>query len=137
MAKKIQAWTAFGPRIILGDPMKKEEIIENLVAATNQSKGSVLAVLAELDVQIEAGLKAGRIVQLPNGTHFEPIGKKDGSVDIGVRVNPELDKMVNTSFRGNWLNKENVGKTEEEIFAMWNEAHPEDPIEGQTVAQPL
>ena len=84
MAKKIQAWAAYGPKVILGNSMTKEELIENIVAATNQSKGSALAVLAELDVQIESGLKAGRIVQLPNGTHFEPIGKKDGSVNIGV-----------------------------------------------------
>jgi len=68
------------PKFLIGAPMTKDEIIENIVAATNRSKGSVLAVLAELDVQLEAGLKAGRIVQLPNATHFEPIGKKDGSI---------------------------------------------------------
>lgn len=129
MAKKIQAWTAFGPKIELGKPMTKDEIIENIVSATNQSKGSVLAVLAELDVQIEAGLKAGRIVQLPNGTHFEPIGKKDGSIDIGVRVSPDIDKKVNAGFRGTWINAGNKGKTQEEIFALWNEAHPDDLVE--------
>ncbi len=128
MAKKIQVWAVYGPKITLGAPMKKDEIIENIVAATNQSKGSVLAVLAELDVQIESGLKAGRIVQLPNGTHFEPIGKKDGSVDIGVRVNPELDKKVNAGFRGTWVNSANVGKTEAEMIAIWNENHPDDQI---------
>ncbi len=128
MAKKIQVWAAYGPIIDLGAPMKKEEIIENIVAATNQSKGSVLAVLAELDVQLEAGLKAGRIVQLPNGTHFEPIGKKDGSVDIGVRVNPELDKQVNAGFRGTWVNSANIGKTEADMIEIWNENHPDDQI---------
>jgi hypothetical protein len=128
MAKKIQVWAAYGPRIDLGTPMKKEEIIENIIAAMNQSKGSVLAVLAELDVQLEAGLKAGRIVQLPNSTHFAPIGKKDGSVDIGVRVNPELDRQVNAGFRGTWVNSANVGKTEAEMIAIWNENHPDDQI---------
>jgi len=137
----------------IGDAVTKEDImvgdcptiIENIVAATNQSKGSVLAVLAELDVQIEAGLKAGRIVQLPNGTHFEPVGKKDGSVNImvaqsatiSVRVNPDLDKKVNTGFRGKWVNSENIGKNEADIVvapsativALWNTAHPNDPIE--------
>ncbi len=108
--------------------MKKEEIIENIIAATNQSKGSVLAVLAELDVQLEAGLKVGRIVQLPNGTHFEPIGKKDGSVDIGVRVNPELDRQVNAGFRGTWVNSANIGRSEAEMVAIWNENHPDDQI---------
>lgn len=129
MAKKIQAWAKYGPKITLGDPMTAEEIIENIVAATNQSRGSVLAMLAELDVQLESGLKAGRIVQLPNGTHFEPIGKKDGSINIGVRVNPDLDKKVNVGFRGTWVNSGNIGKSEAEIIALWNEAYPEDPIE--------
>jgi hypothetical protein len=129
MAKKIQAWVAFGPKIELGAPMTKDEIIENIIAATNQSKGSVLAVLAELDVQIEAGLKAGRIVQLPNGTHFEPIGKKDGSIDIGARISPDVDKKVNSGFRGKWINADNKGKSQEEIFALWNAAHPDDLIE--------
>lgn len=132
MAKKIQAWAAYGPKISLGNAVTKDEIIENIIAATNQSKGSVLAVLAELDVQIEAGLKAGRVVNLPNGTRFEPIGKKDGSVNIGVRVSQELDKKVNAGFRGKWLNADNIGKEEADIVALWNADHPEDliPVEG-------
>ena len=129
MAKKIQAWATYGPRIRLGDPMTSDEIIENIVGATNQSKGSVLAMLSELDVQLESGLKAGRIVQMPNGTHFEPVGKRDGSVDIKVRINREVEKNVNVKFRGKWANAANKGVSEEEIFAQWNAAHPEDPVE--------
>ncbi len=130
MAKPIQTWATYGPRITLSAPMTEEEIIENLVAATNQSKGSVLAVLAELDVQLESGLKAGRIVHMPNGTHFEPVGKKDGSININVRVHSSLNKKVNSGFRGTWVNSENIGKTEEEMIAIWNEAHPDDLIPG-------
>ena len=132
MAKKIQAWTAFGPRVELGKPMTKDEIIENIVNATNQSRGSVLAVLAELDVQLENGLKAGRIVQMPNGTHFEPVGKKDGSIEVSVRTNPAVIKSVNAGFRGTWINAGNIGKTQEEIIALWNAAHPDDPVESGT-----
>jgi hypothetical protein len=129
MAKKIQAWAEFGPRLELGAPMTDGELIENIVVATNQSRGSVLAVLSELDVQIEAALKAGRIVHLPNSTHYKPTGKKDGSVDIDVRVNPALDNRVNTGFRGKWINAANIGKGEAEIIEQWNKAHPNDPIE--------
>ena len=129
MAKKIQAWVEFGPRIELAATMTSNELIENIIAATNQSRGSVLAVLSELDVQIESGLKAGRIVHLPNGTHYEPIGKKDGSIDLNVRVNPDVDKRVNSEFRGKWLNSANIGKSQDEIMALWNEKHPDDPIE--------
>jgi hypothetical protein len=128
MAKKIQAWAEFGPRLEPADPMTGEELIENIIAATNQSRGSVLAVLAELDTQIEAGLKVGRIVQLPNGTHFRPTGKSDGRVEADVRVNPDLVKRVNTGFRGKWRNAAHIGKPEAEIVALWNQAHPNDPL---------
>jgi hypothetical protein len=50
-------------------------------------------------------------------------------VNIGVRVSPERDKKVNAEFRGKWANSENIGKTEAEIVAQWNEAHP-DPDPG-------
>lgn len=129
MAKKIEAWTEFGPRLEPAEPMTGDEIVENIVKATNQSKGSVLAVLAELDVQTEAGLKSGRIVQMPNGTHFRPTGKADGAIEVDVRVNPEVVKNVNDGFRGKWRNGNNIGKSEAEIIAQWNAAHPEDPVE--------
>lgn len=56
-------------------------------------------------------------------------GKSDGSVAIKVRVNPDLRKRINAGFRGKWINSENIGKSEEEIIALWNEAYPEDPVE--------
>jgi hypothetical protein len=66
MTNKIKAWTKFGPRLEPTRPMNDEELIENIVMVTNQSRGSVLAVLSELDVQLASGLKAGRVVHLPS-----------------------------------------------------------------------
>ncbi len=129
MAKKIQAWTAYGPRLEPALPMESDELVENIVNATNQSLGSVLAVLSELDVQLESGLKLGRVVKLPNGTHFKPVGKKDGKIILKVRVNPELSKKVNMQFRGKWRNAENIGLTETEIVTLWNAKNPSDLVE--------
>lgn len=128
MAKKIQAWTEYGPRLERTAPLGAGEMIKNIVNATNQSRGSVLAVLAELDVQIETALQAGRIVKLPNGTHYMPTAKSDGTVIIDVRVNPELVRNVNADFHGKWKNAEHIGKSEAEILDLWNQAHPEDPV---------
>ena len=36
---------------------------------------------------------------------------------------------VNAGFRGKWINGENIGKSEAEIIALWNKAHPDDPVE--------
>ncbi len=129
MAKIIQAWAKFGPKLEPTAPMKSDELIESIVAATNQSRGSVLAVLSELDMAIKAALKTGRIVHLPNNTHYRPIAKKDGSIDINVRVNPELSQEINSDFRGKLINRSNIGKSQAEIIAQWNEAYPDDPVE--------
>jgi nucleoid DNA-binding protein len=129
MAKKIQAYAEFGPRLEPVPPVTPEELIENIVMATNQSRGSVKAVLDELDVQIESGLKNGAVVRLPNSMHIRPIGKFDGSIRVLVRVNPRVRKDVNTHYRGGWRNAENIGKSADEFYALWNEAHPDDPIE--------
>jgi len=136
MATKIQAWVEFGPRLEPTDPITPEGLIERIVNASNQSRGSVKAILDELDVQTEIALKEGHIVQLPNGTHFKPSGHKDGSIDVNVRVNPRVVKNLNTGFRGQWRNAENIGKTEAEIMALWNAAHPEDPIVMENQPQP-
>ena len=129
MAKKIQAWAEFGPKLAKTDPITAEEVIEQLVKGTNESRSSILAVLSALDDVIEQGLKAGRIVQLPNGTHYRPVGKKDGSVNVAVRTTPRVVKRVNAEFRGQWVNAENIGISEEGVIALWNAAHPNNPIE--------
>jgi hypothetical protein len=129
MAKKIQAWTEFGPRLEPATPLSGEELIEQITEGSNESMSSVLAVLSALDRAMEQALKTGRIVRLPNGTHYRPIGKRDGSIKIRVRVNPFTIRDVNDNFRGVWLNAENVDKSTEEIYTLWNEAHPDDPVE--------
>ncbi len=129
MAKKIQMWTEFGPKLATATPVEAEEVIEQLVQATNQTRGSILAVLSELDEVILQGLRSGRIVKLPNGTHYRPIGKKDGSIKVSVRLNPRLSKLIAADRRANWVNAQNIGKSEAEMIVLWNEAHPDDPIE--------
>ena len=129
MAKKIQAWTEFGPRLEPATPLNDKELIEQITVGSNESMSSALAVLTFMDAVLEQALKSGRIVQLPNGTHFRPIGKKDGSIEITVRVNPELVRRVNADFRGKWVNAQNIDKTEAEIIALWNAAHPDNLIE--------
>jgi hypothetical protein len=34
-----------------------------------------------------------------------------------------------THYRGEWRNAENIGKSNEELIALWNKAHPDDPVE--------
>lgn len=129
MAKKIQMWTELGPKLAPATPVEAEEVIEQLIAATNQTRGSILAVLSELDEVILQGLRSGRIVKLPNGTNYRPIGKKDGSIRVSVRLNPRLSKQIAADRRAKWVNAQNINKSEAEMILLWNEAHPDDLIE--------
>jgi hypothetical protein len=129
MAKKIQMWHELGPRLAPATPVEAEEVIEELVASTNQTRGSVLAVLSELDVVIERALKAGRRVKLPNGMILIPVGKKDGSIIIRASFGRPMIGRINVEQRARWINAEHIGKTEAEMIVLWNELHPDDPIE--------
>ncbi len=129
MAKKIKMWHELGPRLAPATPVEGEEVIEGLVASTNQTRGSVLAVLSELDVVIERALKAGRRVKLPNGMTLIPVGKKDGSIIIRASFGRPMLGRINVEKRARWINAENIGKTEAEMILLWNELHPDDPID--------
>jgi hypothetical protein len=129
MAHKVQAFATYGPRIKCGSVMEAEEFIEQLVVSTNQSRGSLLAMLAEMDAISENALKSGRIVKLPNGMTLRPTMKRNGRIEIAVRVNPALTRHVNNGFRGKITNHANIDKGEAELVELWNRDHPDDPIE--------
>ncbi len=128
MAKRIEMWRKLGPRLAPATPVEPEEVTEDLIATTNQTQGSVLAVLSELDAVIEKALKAGRSVKLPNGTIFRPVGKKDGTISVRVYLPSPMAKRINTEQRAKWINADNIGKSEAEMIALWNELYPDNPI---------
>ena len=116
MARKIQAYTEFGPRLEPATPLSGDELIEQITEGSNESMSSVLAVLSALDSATEQALKAGRIVQLPNGTHYRPIGKQDGTIKIKVR-DPEAWYLLCIKR----YTMEHMSATKEEWLALANE----------------
>ncbi len=128
MAEKIQMWRELGPQIVPGSPLDPEEFIEMLVQTTGQSEGSLVGVLAEVDAIIVRALRSGRRVKLPNGLRFRPIGKKDGSIRTKIEYGVRMSKRVNDNSRAQWKNSKNIGASEDEMIARWNELYPDDPI---------
>jgi hypothetical protein len=61
---------------------------------------------------------------------FSPRIDLDGNLAISYRPDPALSNGLNIPgiFSGTILNRENIGKTSEELIAMWNEAFPEDQV---------
>ncbi len=129
MANKIQAITAYRPRIALGSPANTDRFLSLVTQRTTLSAGVVKNV-QESEVEALIGLLAeGRIVHTGVAT-YTPTMKLDGSVEIKVRVDRRILTTLNMpgALRGKLLNSENVGKKSADLVQQWNEAHPTDPI---------
>jgi len=50
--------------------------------------------------------------------NYRPVCKKDGSIKVTVCITSRIIKQINADFRGKWLNRENIGKSEAEMIVL-------------------
>src|SRR5512138_2510387 len=137
MAKLIQAFAAFGPKIDLADAAEPQRFMELITQRTTLSTGVVKNV-QESEVETLIGLlKEGRPVHTGIAI-FRPSIDLEGKISVSVRVDKRILAALNTpgAFTGNIKNSENIGKTTEEIANRWNAEHPNDPVVLETAAEP-
>ncbi len=129
MAKLIQAFSAYCPRIELGDAAEPQRFMELITQRTTLSTGVVKNV-QESEVETLIGLlKEGRPVHTGVAI-FTPSIDMEGKFSVSVRVDKRILSALNSpgAFTGNLRNNENIGKSNPEIAALWNAEHPDDPI---------
>lgn len=88
-------------------------------------------MLHELKVAVIYFNRRGTPVKLPGLGLFSPSISRDGKFRINVRIDNALRKSINAddAFNGRIINRGNVGLDNESFKAMWDEAHPDDPLE--------
>jgi hypothetical protein len=60
---------------------------------------------------------------------YLPNIRLDGTLDVQHRLDWGLRRDLNRGkFQGRILNRRNIGKTLDELVALWNAAHPDDPV---------
>ena len=133
MSKLIQAFSAYGPRIDLIEAADTERFMGLITQRTTLSSGVVKNV-QESEVETLIGLlKEGRPVHTGVAV-FTPSIDLEGNIDVNVRVDKRIISALNAdgAFSGKLIHGENVGKTSQELAALWNKEHPEDliPTEG-------
>lgn len=129
MAKKIQAVAAYGPRIDLIEAADVERFMSLITQRTTLSAGVVKNV-QESEVETLIGLlKEGRPVHTGVAI-FTPSINLEGQIDVSVRVDKRILSALNSNggFTGKLLHAENIGKSSDDLAALWNEKHPEDLI---------
>ena len=129
MAKFIQAFSKYGPKIDLGEAADPRRFMELITQRTTLSAGVVKNV-QESEVETLIGLlKEGRSVHTGIAI-FRPTIDAQGNLSVSVRVDKRITAALNVpgAFTGKVSNNGNIGKSTEEFVQMWNEDHPEDRI---------
>jgi hypothetical protein len=139
MAPIIQAVNAYRPRIEQGTTVQKPELIRAASRATGIVEGTLDQSIKELRDQIIEFCRAGRAIKVEGLGTFSPSIILEGSFSISFRPDPAFANGLNMPgmFSGRIINRENIGKTNQELVQLWNEEHPEDPIpvEGEAPLQ--
>ena len=131
MTSKITAINAYCPRIDLGKTAQHDELVGYMADRTGLNEGEIRLLMAELRDTIVFFNKSGRGVRLEGlGTYAPKIGL-DGKFGVSHRLDNHIRNALNVpgAFKGVIERRENIGKTSEELVAMWNAEHPEDPVE--------
>ena len=130
MAITIQAVNAYRPRIEQGNTVQKPELLRAASRATGIVEGTLDQSIKELRDQIIEFNRAGRAVKVEGLGTFSPSIDMDGNLSISFRPSTAFANGLNIPgiFTGRIINRENIGKTSDELVIKWNEAFPEDPV---------
>ena len=130
MASRIKAIGAYRPRIEQGNTVQKAELIRALSRATGLVEGSIDMVIKELRDQIIEFNRSGRAVKVEGLGTYSPNISLDGTLGLQFRADTAFSNGLNIPgiFSGTILNRENIGKTGEELVSLWNSRFPEDQV---------
>jgi hypothetical protein len=137
MAKLIKAFAIYGPKIDLMEAADPQRFMELITNRTTLSPGVVKNV-QESEVETLIGLlKEGRSVHTGIAI-FRPTIDAQGNLSVSVRVDKRILAALNVpgAFTGKVTNNANIGLSTQEMVQLWNEEHPEDPIELGSTAGP-
>lgn len=130
MAPKIKAINAYRPRIEQGNTVQKPELLRAVSRATSLVEGSVDQAIKELRDQVIEFNRAGRAVKVEGLGTFAPSIDLEGNLAISFRPDSAFANGLNVPgvFTGTILNRENIGKTTNELVTKWNEENPADQV---------
>ena len=130
MASLIAAINHYRPMIAYRATADWQQVAEYIAMRTGLNRSEIIMVLTELHDAILFYNGQGQGVKLEGlGTYLPNINYK-GEFDVAYRMDSQLKRALNAgNFSGRLRNKEHIGKSSDEIIALWNSEHPGDPVE--------
>jgi len=130
MASRISALNHYRPQIEYNDTAEWREVADFLAAQSTLSRTDIIGVLVGLQQAVTHYAHQGRGVKLEGLGTFLPNINYDGELSMSYRMDAFLKKELNDgSFQGKIRNKKHIGKQVADVLALWNEEHPNDPVE--------
>ena len=130
MTARIKAINALRPKAKLERTVGTAELVEYLAIHTGLSEGQVRQVVLELRDAVPFFLGQGYGVKVEGLGVYLPSLKLDGTLGAQYRLDPQLRRLLaQHRYSGKISNRENLGKTAGELVALWNEMHPDDPVD--------
>ncbi len=130
MATKITAVRKYRPEIKRMKTMQTDEMVEKIAMRTGLNEGEIRFVVYEIRDTTLMAHRTGQAVKIEGLGTFTPTIRLDGSFDILFRPDARMLNQLNnpTKMTATILHKKNIGKSAEELVALWNQEHPEDLI---------
>jgi hypothetical protein len=129
MVSRIKAINALRPRLKRGKTVQTDELVDFVAGRTGLNAGEVLLVLMEAHDAVAFFNRSGRGVKLEGLGTYLPTIRLDGTLDVEHRLDWALRRALNVGrFLGEILNRKHIGKTPDELVAVWNVEHPDDPV---------
>jgi hypothetical protein len=130
MANRLKAINSYRPHLELGNTVQNDELVRYIADRTNLNKSMVALVLGQLSDAVIFFNTTGRGVKFEGLGSYLPGIDLDGTFNVENRLDSAIKKGLNAPgvFTGTLVNRENIGKTADELVALWNTAHPEDPV---------
>jgi hypothetical protein len=130
MANRLKAINSYRPHLELGNTVQNDELVRYIADRTNLNKSMVALVLGQLSDAVIFFNTTGRGVKFEGLGSYLPGIDLDGTFNVENRLDSAIKKGLNAPgvFTGTLVNRENIGKTADELVALWNTAHPEDQV---------
>jgi hypothetical protein len=131
MAKLIQAYQRYCPRVKTGKTADLDEIAAYVAESTGLDKREIRMVLGKLQDATLHYARQGRGVKLEGIATLRPKADSRGTLSLGRRLDAALCKELNDmeKFAAQIENYEHRTWEEVDYRNAWNEEFPDDPIE--------
>lgn len=130
MASRIRAISAYRPRFKRGITLKMEDVIELIMRHTSLGAGEILSIAREFGDVLVYAHRLGHAIKIDGLGTFTPTLRANGRVETVFQSEPLIKRLLNhtAAMSAEIRNKSNLGKSAEELIALWNADHPDDPV---------